>query len=44
LRSIEHACVELSTGRRRADGRPVFVQRYVVIDEVAKAYPALAPV
>jgi len=40
---IEYACVELSTGRP-SRWPPVFLERYVVIDEVAKAYPALAPV
>jgi acyl-CoA thioester hydrolase len=40
---IEYACVELSTGRP-ARWPPVFLERYIVIDEVANAYPALTPV
>jgi len=40
---IEYACVELSTGRP-SRWPPVFLERYIVIDEVAKAYSALAPV
>jgi acyl-CoA thioesterase FadM len=40
---IEYACVELSTGRP-SRWPPVFLERYVVIDEVANAYPPLAPV
>jgi len=40
---IEYACVELSTGRP-ARWPPVFLERYIVIDEVAGAYPTLAPV
>jgi acyl-CoA thioester hydrolase len=40
---IEYACVELSTGRP-ARWPPVFLERYIVIDEVADAYPSLAPV
>lgn len=40
---IEYACVELSTGRP-SRWPALFLERYVVMDEVAKAYPALAPV
>lgn len=40
---IEYACVELSTGRP-SRWPPIFLERYIVIDEVATAYPALAPV
>jgi acyl-CoA thioester hydrolase len=40
---IEYACVELSMGRP-ARWPPVFLERYIVIDEVANAYQALAPV
>jgi acyl-CoA thioester hydrolase len=40
---IEYACVELSTGRP-SRWPTVFLERYIVIDEVANAYPALAPV
>ena len=40
---IGYACVELSTGRP-ARWPPVFLERYVVIAEVASVYPALAPV
>lgn len=40
---VEYACVKLSTGRP-ARWPPVFLDRYVVIDEVADAYPALLPV
>ena len=40
---IEYACVELSTGRP-SRWPPAFLERYIVIDEVANAYPALAPV
>ena len=39
---IEYACVELSTGRP-SRWPPVFLERYIVIDEVGDAYPALAP-
>ena len=40
---IEYACVELSTGRP-SRWPPIFLARYTVSDEVAKAYPTLAPV
>jgi acyl-CoA thioesterase FadM len=40
---IEYACVELSTGRP-SRWPPVFLERYLVIDEVAEACHALAPV
>jgi acyl-CoA thioester hydrolase len=40
---IEYACVELSTGRP-SRWPPIFLERYIVIDEVANAYPSLAPV
>jgi acyl-CoA thioester hydrolase len=40
---IEYACVELSTGRP-SRWPPLFLERYLVIDAVAHAYPALAPV
>ena len=40
---IEYACVELSTGRP-SRWPPVFLERYIVIEEVANAYPALAPI
>lgn len=40
---IEYVCVELSTGRP-SRWPPVFLERYIVIDDVANAYPTLAPV
>jgi acyl-CoA thioester hydrolase len=40
---IEYACVELSTGRP-SRWPPLFLERYLVIEQVASAYPALAPV
>jgi acyl-CoA thioester hydrolase len=40
---IEYACVELSTGRP-ARWPAAFLERYVVTDAVASAYPTLTPV
>jgi acyl-CoA thioester hydrolase len=40
---IDYACVELSTGRP-ARWPPVFVERYLVIEEVAAAYGQIAAI